>query len=147
MKKKKITKLVVDKFLTKKFRLSNQHNLSEWLKEITPEIHWITGEMAFYSYEKESNPSGDRIVYPFQLCIDKNNAKVEIAELDLYAYNPNVVPHEPQLLPYLPDKKILKVFKLDAIHKENLDSTESIISFLHPILIEYVEKKWNVKPK
>jgi hypothetical protein len=133
-KKRTSLRLVADRFLTKKFRTKNQHELSIWLNELAPENEWFMGEIAFKGVHLESL---EKKIFAFSVYVNQDYNTINVAELES-----NDIQTEKQLLDStLTGKEIVSVMRIENIDESVWDDSILFKKSLHNALMKYVDRK------
>jgi hypothetical protein len=135
MQKKRISlRLVEDRFLTKKFKSKNQHELSIWFNELAPENEWFTGEIAFKGTHLESL---EKKIFAFGVYVNQDYNTINVAELES-----GDIKSEKELLDSaLKGKQIICVFRIENIQQSIWDDSILFQKAIHKALMKYVDKK------
>jgi hypothetical protein len=133
-KKRTSLKLVVDKYLTKKFKSKNQHELSFWLNELAPENEWFMGEIAFKGTHIESL---EKKIFAFSVYVNQDYNTINVAELES-----NDIQSEQELLDStLVGKEIICVMRIENIDETIWDDSILFQKAIHNALMKYVDRK------
>jgi len=133
-KKRTSLKLVVDRYLTKKFKSKNQHELSFWLNELAPENEWFMGEIAFKGTHLESL---EKKIFAFSVYVNQDYNTINIAELES-----NDILSEKQLIDStLVGKEIICVMRIENIDETIWDDSILFQKAIHNALMKYVDRK------
>lgn len=133
-KKRTSLKLVVDRYLTKKFKGKNQHELSFWLNELAPENEWFMGEIAFKGTHIESL---EKKIFAFSVYVNQDYNTINIAELES-----NDIQSEQELLDStLVGKEIICVMRIENIDETIWDDSILFQKAIHNALMKYVDRK------
>jgi len=133
-KKRTSLKLVVDRYLTKKFKSKNQHELSFWLNELAPENEWFMGEIAFKGTHIESL---EKKIFAFSVYVNQDYNTINIAELES-----NDILSEKQLIDStLVGKEIICVMRIENIDETIWDDSILFQKAIHNALMKYVDRK------
>jgi len=133
-KKRTCLKLVVDRYLTKKFKGKNQHELSFWLNELAPENEWFMGEIAFKGTHIESL---EKKIFAFSVYVNQDYNTINIAELES-----NDIQSEQELLDStLVGKEIICVMRIENIDETIWDDSILFQKAIHNALMKYVDRK------
>ena len=133
-KKTTSLKLVEDRFLTKKFKNKNQHELSIWLNEIAPENDWFTGEIAFKGTTLHSN---EKKLFAFGVYVNQDHNTINVAELES-----DKIKNEQELIDStLKGKDIICVMRVDNISEKAWDDSDFFQKTIHNALMKYIDKK------
>lgn len=133
---KKITsfRLVQDRFLTKKFKNRNQHELSVWFNELAPEIDWFMGEMAFKGVEIESK---QKRLFAFAIYVNQDHNTIIFAELE----SDNLINEQDLLESLTFGKNIISVMRGESIDEKIWEDSNKFQKTIHNALMMYIDKK------
>ena len=127
-------RLVEDRFLTKKFKHKNQHELSFWFNELAPDNEWFSGEIAFKGTEIISKR---KRLFAFAIYVNENYNTINVAELEA-----NGIETEKELLDKtLVGKEIISVMRVDNVDPIMWESSENFQKKIHTALANYVDRK------
>ena len=133
-KKRTSLKLVVDRYLTKKFKSKNQHELSFWLNELAPENEWFMGEIAFKGTHIESL---EKKIFAFSVYVNQDYNTINVAELES-----NDILSEKELLDSaVSGKEIICVMRIENIDETIWDDSILFQKAIHNALMKYVDRK------
>jgi len=133
-KKRTSLRLVADRFLTKKFKSKNQHDLSFWLNELAPENEWFMGEIAFKGTHLESL---EKKIFAFSVYVNQDYNTINVAELES-----NDIQTEKELLDStLTGKEIICVMRIENIDPSIWDDSVLFQKAIHNALMKYVDRK------
>jgi hypothetical protein len=139
-KKTTSLKLVEDRFLTKKFKNKNQHELGNWFEEIAPENEWMTGEFAFSGkfYNEEQS------TYAFSVYVNYDCNTINVAELEAS----NVKDRQDLIDSSSSGKQIIVVFKITNLNDRMWRDADYFQETMHYTLIKYIDNKiWSMNRK
>ena len=132
--RKTSSKLVEDRFLTKKFKFKNQHRLSFWLKDLAPDDDWFLGELAFKGVEERTQ---EVKTFAFSVYVNQNHNTINIAQLDCK----HIKSDEQLVESAYEGKKIMKVFAVKNVKKRLKDDAIEFQTEISQILMRYVDNE------
>jgi hypothetical protein len=133
-KKRTSLRLVADRFLTKKFKSKNQHELSFWLNELAPENEWFMGEIAFRGTLIESS---ERKIFAFSVYVNQDYNTINVAELE----SSDIETEKELLDSALKGKEIICVMRIENIDETIWDDSILFQKAIHNALKKYVDRK------
>jgi len=133
-KKRTSLRLVADRFLTKKFKSKNQHELSFWLNELAPENEWYMGEIAFRGTHLELS---EKRIFAFSVYVNHDYNTINVAELE----SKGIKTDKELLDSAATGKEIICVMKIENINETIWDDSVLFQKAIHNALMKYVDKK------